>query len=158
MSLVDKRGNLFEVRSYSSEEFSCLEEMYDQFAPKAGFQGMPPTDKKVRTRWLQGLAKAGENFMAWQEVKVIGHVVILPDFKLSDAEYLIFVLQTHRGVGIGGELTWAAIERAKALSIKTVWLTVDAYNFRATRLYKKFGFEFRTEYSAASERMMALTL
>jgi ribosomal protein S18 acetylase RimI-like enzyme len=48
------------------------------------------------------------------------------------------------------------INRAREIGMTLVWLTVDAYNFRATRLYKRFGFRFCEEYSASSERMMKL--
>ncbi len=154
----DKRGRLFEVRRYGAGDYSHLLDMYHSFAPKAKFQGMPPLEKKARQEWLTKLIDSGENFLAWQEDKVVGHVVVLPDFSKGDAEYLIFVGQPHRGQGVGRELTRKAIERAKDLGLKKIWLTVDAYNFRATRLYKKFGFEFREEYRSASERMMLLTL
>ncbi len=158
MTLVDKRGCSFEVRSYKPEDYLYLEAMYDSFTPKARFQGLPPSNKDVCNKWIIGLLKAGENFLAWQEVKVIGHVVILPDFNRGNAEYLIFVSQTSRGRGVGIELTRVAIQRAKDLGIKIVWLTVDAYNFRAVKLYKKVGFKFCEGYSSTSERMMALSI
>ena len=156
MTLVDKRGCFFEIRSYNPEDYSCIEVMYDLFTPKARFQGLPPSDKQVCRKWIKGLLEAGENFFAWQELKVVGHVVILPDFNKGNAEYLIFVSQDNRSLGVGKELTRVAIQRAKDLGIKVVWLTVDAYNFKAVRLYKKFGFEFCEEYSSTSERLMAL--
>lgn len=155
---MDKKGIPFEVRSYTPEDHSCLEEMYNNFTPKGEFQGMPPREKKTSDKWIQGLVRAGINFMAWQEGKVIGHVAVLPDFKRGSAEYMIFISQTHRGRGIGKELTRAVIQEAKRLGLKSVWLTVDSYNFRATKLYKKMGFQFRRGYSSASERMMSLKL
>ena len=57
---------------------------------------------------------------------------------------------------MGKGLTRVAIQKAKDLGIKVVWLTVDAYNFKAVRLYKKFGFEFCKDYSSTSERLMTL--
>ena len=81
-------------------------------------------------------------------------MVVLPDFDKGDAEYLIFVDQHNRGVGLGTELTRAAIKKAEDLGLEKVWLTVDAYNFRATKLYKKCGFSFSKAYESPSERMM----
>lgn len=155
---LDKRGSPFEVRGYRTEDHSRLAEMYDSFYPKAKFQGMPPLEERVRQKWLEKLLDSGENFLAWQEDKVVGHVVVLPDFNRGDAEYLIFVSQSNRGYGVGTELTRKAIERARTLGLKRIWLTVDAYNFRATRLYKKFGFQFCERSESASERMMLLQL
>jgi len=158
MTLIDKKGIPFEVRSYTPEDHSYLEEMYDNFTPKGEFQGMPPRDKKASEKWIQGLVRDGKNFMAWQEGKVIGHVAVLPDFERGSAEYMIFVSQIHRSRGIGKELTLAAIQEARKIGLKTIWLTVDSYNFRATKLYKKIGFQFRKGYSSASERMMTLEI
>ena len=158
MTLIDKKGGVFEVKTYSPEAFASLVGMYDRFTPKAKFQGMPPFSKEVRETWLKQLIKNGHNFLAWSGEAVIGHVVILPDFILRDAEYLIFVNQSHRGLGVGKALTLAALAKARALDLKRVWLTVDAYNFRAIRLYRKAGFRPCEAYDATTERMLVLDL
>jgi RimJ/RimL family protein N-acetyltransferase len=158
MPFINKKGGAFEVKAYTREDYACLERMYDRFTPKAKFQGMPPFSKEVRDPWLRQLIENGHNFLAWSGEEVIGHVVILPDFNLRDAEYLIFVSQNHRGRGVGKALTLAAIERARALDLDNVWLTVDAYNFRAIRLYQKVGFRSCEGYDATTERMMMLHL
>ncbi|MCP4346804.1 MAG: GNAT family N-acetyltransferase [Desulfobacterales bacterium] len=156
MVIIDKKGCPFEVKSYQPEDYSSLEEMYDTFTPKAKFQGMPPVDQEVRHNWIRKLVKAGDNFLAWQEGKVVGHVVILSDFDKRDAEYLIFVSQANRGRGVGKELTRAALQKAKEYDLRCVWLTVDSFNFRAIRLYKKVGFHVHEESCSASERVMIL--
>ena len=158
MTLIDKKGCVFEVKAFALEDYPDLVRMYEQFTPKAKFQGMPPFSKTVRETWLRQLIEKGHNFLAWSCEEVIGHVVILPDFNIRDAEYLIFVSQRHRGLGVGMALTIAAIEKARALDLKNVWLTVDAYNFRAIRLYRKAGFRPCEAYDAATERMMMLDL
>jgi len=88
----------------------------------------------------------------------VGHVVILPDYEKKDAEYLIFVSRAARGLGVGKELTIASIKKAVEMGMQVVWLTVDAYNFRSTKLYRKIGFEFCEGYSSSSERMMIMKL
>ncbi len=158
MAIIDKNGDPFEVKSYQPEDCSFLEEMYDTFTPKARFQGMPPANQDVRHEWIRKLVRNGDNFLAWQEGKVVGHVVILSDFDKGDAEYLIFVSQANRGRGVGKELTRAALQKAKELSLRCVWLTVDSFNFRAIRLYKKAGFHLHEESCSASERVMILEL
>lgn len=154
MICTDKRGCAFEVRIYTPGDFSCLMEMYDLFTPKVKFQGMPPLEREPCRKWIKGLIDAGENYLAWRDDKVVGHGVVLPDLNRGDAEYLIFVDQFNRGVGIGSELTRIAIKKAESLALKTVWLTVDTYNFRATRLYKKCGFSFCETSESPSERLM----
>lgn len=154
----NKNGIPFEIRDYIPEDYPFLTAMYKAFKPKAKFQGMPPKDKIVAAKWIKKLAKNGENILAWQNDRVVGHVVILPDYEKKDAEYLIFVSQRARGLGVGKELTLASIKRAVEIGMQVVWLTVDAYNFRATKLYRKIGFEFCKAYSSSSERMMIMKL
>jgi RimJ/RimL family protein N-acetyltransferase len=158
MTLLDKNGCPFEVRKCETGDSVCLIEMYDHFTPKGAFQGMPPRDKNSSDKWIQDMLKKGINFLAWRSGKVIGHVAIFPDFDRKNAEYLIFVSLAARGSGVGKELTRRILRCAGELGLKTVWLTVDSFNFRATRLYKKIGFKFCETYSSASERMMVLKL
>lgn len=155
---ADKTGVTFEVRKYQEKDFAFLAEMYDFFSPKAKFQGMPPLDGKARQKWITNLLKDGENYMALRDIQVIGHAVFLPDLKTQDGEYLIFLRQPFRGRGIGTELTRTALQEAKVMGLKLIWLSVGAYNFIAIRLYKKFGFNFCEEYATESEKKMILTL
>jgi RimJ/RimL family protein N-acetyltransferase len=151
---IDKKGRPFIVRRYDPRDYAHLSGMYDAFSPKARFQGMPPYDKDTRENWLKKLIIEGDNILSLQENKVTGHVVLLPDLIKRDAECLIFIIQSHRGAGIGSALTRTAIKIAEGLGLKRIWLTVDAYNIRATKLYKKYGFSFSDIYRSASERMM----
>jgi ribosomal protein S18 acetylase RimI-like enzyme len=108
---------------------------------------------------VKQLVARGWNLLAWHgEEEVIGHAVLFPDLETQDAEYLIFVMQSHRSLGVGKALTLSAIERARTFDLKTLWLTVDAYNFRAIRLYRKMGFMNHEAFDATTERMMVLWL
>ena len=158
MNCIDKKGRPFEVRGYQTEDRSRLVEMYEHFSPKAKFQGMPPLDKETCRKWVLKLIESGENFLACREDEVIGHVVVIPDLAVEDGEYLIFVNQSNRNVGVGTELTWQVIEKAKNLGLHTIWLTVGTYNFIAKKLYTKFGFEFSEQEWHGSERKMILRL
>lgn len=158
MTHIDKKGQPFEVRSYRNEENSRLEEMYEHFTPKAKFQGLPPSEKEACRKWILKLIGSGENFLAWREGEVIGHGVLIPDLGARNGEYTIFVNQFNRSLGVGAVLTNRAIEMAKNLSLQAVWLTVDAYNFRAIKLYKRFGFGFLEKEGGTSGRKMILRL
>jgi RimJ/RimL family protein N-acetyltransferase len=147
-----------EVKIYRPNHYEGLVKMYDAFKPKGEFQGMPPRNRATRIQWIDNLVKSGENALAWLEDSVIGHVAIIPDFSKADAEYLIFVNQDNRGMGVGKKLTSKILQRARQLALTRIWLTVDAYNFRGIKLYKRFGFQFSQEHCSASERTMILTL
>lgn len=96
--------------------------------------------------------------MAYRNHRAIGHAVLLPDLTVRDGEFLVFVHQHHRGRGVGTRLTRSALENAQDLGLGAVWLTVDADNFIAIRLYRKFGFRFEGEVSWHAERKMMLHL
>ena len=158
MNTGDHEETPCRVKIYRPEHYESLVKMYDAFRPKGMFQGMPPRNRATRIQWIDNLVANGENALAWLEDSVIGHVAIIPDFTKVDAEYLIFVNQENRGRGVGKKLTSKIIERARQLALARIWLTVDAYNFRGIRLYKRFGFQFSQEHCSASERTMVLTL
>jgi ribosomal protein S18 acetylase RimI-like enzyme len=157
MIYIDKKGRPFEVKRCETGDDVYLTEMYDSFSPKGKFQGMPPLERGACQKWIEKLLETGANFLAWREGKVIGHVVIIPDIRARDGEYLIFISQDDRNRGVGSQLTQTVLDHAKTLGLKKIWLTVGAYNFIAIRLYQKFGFEF-TENVCESERPMVLWL
>lgn len=157
MTRNDKKGSPFEVRAYEAEDCSFLNEMYDSFSPKAKFLGMPPLKKETRRKWIEKLLDSGGNLLAWRGAQVIGHVVIIHDTSIEDGEFLIFVHQADRNRGVGTRLARSALERAKALGLKKIWLMVGSYNFAAIRLYKKCGFEF-FENPGGPERPMVIRL
>ncbi|AFM26799.1 GNAT family N-acetyltransferase [Desulfomonile tiedjei] len=142
---LDKLGEPFEAGSCSGTNVSDIIEMYDEFTPKAVTQGLPPANASARHRWVEALFQTGDNFAAWKLGKVAGHSVLIPDLERNDAEYLIFVLGQYQNRGVGTVLTRIAINRAIALGIHQLWLTVEAYNFRAIRMYKNAGFQFCDE-------------
>ncbi len=153
---LDKRGSPFEVAACTEKDRAALVEMYECFTPKGVSQGLPPTLAETRREWVDRLCAQGENFLAWCGERVVGHACLIPDLARGDAEFLIFVSQEYRNRGLGAELTRMAVEKARALGLAGIWLTVEAFNFRAIALYKKFGFEFCDECD--KERTMILKL
>jgi GNAT superfamily N-acetyltransferase len=151
---IDKKGTTFRIGGCEEKDFFCLLEMYRIFSPKPASQGLPPPDPQGCLTWLRGLFEAAENFLAWRQDKVIGHAALIPDFRKRDAEFLIFVDQSFRNRGIGTALTRLAMDRAGALGLRMVWLTVETYNLRAIGLYRRVGFTFRNRDEC--ERTMVL--
>lgn len=158
MDCIDKQGKPFEVKKYSLGDYASLEAMYMSFYPKGKFQGMPPLTDDASRKWIEGLLKNGENFLAQQDGKTVGHVVVLPDFDKHDGEYLIFVSHPNRGRGIGSELTRIMLQHVKTLGVTLIWLVVGTTNIPAIGLYKKFGFTFCKQDITESERQMILRL
>ncbi len=158
MFFLDKKKEPFEVRPGVESDTPELLEMYETFQPKGKYQGLPPLKREAGRDWMRRLFESGENHLAIQKHRMIGHSVLLPDLTLLDAEYLVFVHQRHRGKGVGTQLTDCSLEYARSLGLTVTWLTVDASNFVAIRLYKKFGFKFSDKSGFHTERKMILSL
>lgn len=139
---TDKNGCTFEIGGVPPELRADLVEMYDNFSPKAVTQGLPPLEKGLRHKWVDNLLEVGRNFGVWRTGKLIGHASLIIDPEKNDGEYLIFVYREHRNKGLGTELTRMVIKEAIDLGLDSIWLTVEALNFRAINLYKKLGFNF----------------
>lgn len=152
----DRLGTPFTVVGCGPGDFDRVLEMYDSFMPEAVAQGLPPTDKATRHTWLRTLLESGENYSAIIEGKVVGHAALMPNRETNDGEYVIFVGGPHRKRGLATVLTQMAIERAKALGLRSVWLTVESDNFKAIKLYRKMGFTFCD--AGLSERKMTLRI
>jgi len=158
MQCLDKKGNVFWVQTDGENDISRLVEMYAGFHPKGAYQGLPPIHAPACGVWIRHLFAGGINYFAIRENQMIGHAALLPDLKLGDAEYLVFVHQHHRGLGIGTALTRTALAQARELGLSMIWLSVDACNFIAIRLYRKFGFYFTDACGLDAERKMVLPL
>jgi RimJ/RimL family protein N-acetyltransferase len=139
---ADKSGKSFEIGVGCAEDFPPVLEMYRVFSPKAASQGLPPEDAETCHNWLKDLFKIGKNLLAWRGETVIGHAVSIPDPNGKSGEFVIFVDQDNRNIGIGTELTRFALEKSRVLGLDSVWLTVNVSNYAAIKLYKKLGFEY----------------
>lgn len=153
---IDKQGSPFELGECGSECAPEVKEMYDGFARLAISQGLPPAEKEIRDRWVDGLFESGRNFVTWKGDKAVGHSVIIPDFDRNDAEYVVFVSEPFRNLGLGTALTTLALDVSRALGLNRIWLTVESFNFRAMRLYRNAGFKSIDE--GEHEKTMILRL
>jgi GNAT superfamily N-acetyltransferase len=153
---TDKSGKPFEIGISCTEDFPSLLEMYRVFCPKPASQGLPPEDPEICHDWVKKLFQIGKNLLAWRGDSVIGHVALIPDIKGKSGEFVIFVDQNHRNLGIGTELTRFTLERSMQLGFDSVWLTVNVTNFIALKLYRKLGFEYCDMDS--HERVMSIKI
>jgi len=136
----DKFGRIFEVEECSLDSFPSVMDMYRDFLPRPASQGLPPPEPGTCRQWVTSLLQIAVNILAWQDGKVIGHAALIMDPGRQSGEFVIFVHQDYRNLGIGTTLTRLTLEKAKGLHCKTVWLTVSVTNFIAIRLYQRVGF------------------
>lgn len=140
--LEDKSGNRYEIKICGEEGLSRLRTMYEGFYPRPASQGLPPEDPETCSKWVEGLFRIGRNLVAWKEGRVVAHASLVPDPNGKSGEFVIFVHQDFRNLGIGTALTRGILDVASGEGYESVWLTVANSNFIAIKLYKKIGFQF----------------
>ena len=152
---TDKYGAPFEIGRCEAQDISFLLAMYYNFSPKPASQGLPPLDTAVCYNWVKSLLEIGTNFLVCKNGRVIAHAALIPDLDVKSVEFIIFVDQNYRNLGIGTELTRSTVEEAKGLGFQSVWLSVETSNVIAIKLYLNSGFQFCD--MDPCERIMLLT-
>ncbi len=142
ISLNDKSGRPYFVGNGNAADCSLIMEMYRVFSPRPASQGLPPENPETCEKWVNGILQIGINVLAQRGGKIIGHAALIPDGKRNTGEFIIFVHQDCRNLGVGTELTKWTFERARGLGFQSIWLTVAMNNFIAIKLYRKLGFEY----------------
>jgi GNAT superfamily N-acetyltransferase len=138
----DKSGQPYSIGEGHATDCSSMMDMYRVFAPKPASQGLPPEDPGTCEKWVKDILGIGINILAWKGEQVIGHAALIPDDKRKTGEFIIFVHQSCRNLGVGTELTRWTFKRARDLGFQSIWLTVAMTNFIAIKLYRKLGFEY----------------
>ena len=141
-SFTDKSGQPYSIGAGHVEDCSVILDMYRVFSPRPASQGLPPENPETCEKWVKDILEIGINLIARRDEKIIGHAALIPDGKRNTGEFIIFVHQDCRNLGVGTELTRRTFERARGLGFKSIWLTVAMSNFIAIKLYRKLGFEY----------------
>jgi GNAT superfamily N-acetyltransferase len=137
---TDRGGQVFEIGHYDDRHLEHLCRMYESFSPRPAAQGLPPENPEMCIQWVKHLLAIGRSLLAWRSTEVIGHAALIPDRSGGSCEFVVFVHQEARNRGIGTELTRSALDLARDLCFDTTWLTVEASNYVAIRLYRRTGF------------------
>jgi GNAT superfamily N-acetyltransferase len=135
----DRKGRAITLRSGGPGWAEALYGMYRTYDPSQQAQGIPPLHPVRLREWLRSLLEEGINLLAVHGDRVVGHAVLMPD-QLGSYELAIFVHQDFQGAGVGSRLLQALIVHARERGVKEIWLSVEAWNHRAIRLYRKAGF------------------
>ena len=138
------------IRKLEPADGDKLLEMYEEFEPKAEFQGLPPRDRKNTAHWLQALREAGDGeFVIEVGRKIVGHSMLCLMDNKTEAELAIFIHQDYRGCGLGKRLLLGTLNHGcKVLQLDRVVLSVQGANPRALHLFEKVGFRGCGEFDA----------
>ena len=101
-------------------------------------------DLPSELEWFRGAEAAGMRYLvARVNGKVVGGASLTP-FKGKRshiAEFGIYIIESHRDLGIGTVLTKELIEAARSSRYETLQLSTFSSNKRALHVYKKCGFK-----------------
>jgi len=142
ITFEDKSSQPYFIGNGNASDCSLIMDMYRVFSPKPASQGLPPADLETCEKWVKDMLDIGTNVLARRGERIIGHAALIPDGKGNTGEFIIFVHQDCRNLGVGTELTRWTFKRARGLGLQSIWLTVAMNNFIAIRLYRKLGFEY----------------
>jgi RimJ/RimL family protein N-acetyltransferase len=154
--IKDKRGRIIQIRAYEPIDFDALQEMYDSFEPKGLECGLPPLDNKVRFEWLKYIVSELFSILAVYRRRIVGHGALDVCKTPLCPEYLVFVREGFRNIGIGTAISEVMKSVAHEAKCEKVILTVRTANSRAVKVFKKVGFTFCDSIDAC--RVMELRM
>lgn len=156
--ILDKAGELYDVRPYTAADRPALEVFYNDFEPKRAAQGLPPKGAERIARWLDSVLNQGLHLITFRGSTLVGHALLVPTGQEGISEYAVFLHREHRGRGLGTELNHIAVDAARRAGLTGLWLSVEPHNRAALRSYEKAGFTLLPGTLFSSEAEMRLTL
>jgi RimJ/RimL family protein N-acetyltransferase len=126
----------------ADQDYKHLITMYEEFEPKGEFQGLPPRSTSQIKKWLNQLRELGFfQFVVEVDGRIVGHSMLCPSQRKTEAELAIFLHQDYRGQGFGKKLLLGMLNfGCKNLDLHHVWLFVMGSNPIAVRLFESVGF------------------
>lgn len=152
---VDTKGEGILVRPARDDARERLFEFYAAYPDAHRSMLLPPRDRAALERWLDRLLDRGQNLLAVQDDRLVGHALYSPR-EATESELLVFVDPEYHGRGIGTELCRQVLARAAADGHETVTLRVGKANRAARRVYRRLGFCPVDEHPDNIEMRLAL--
>ena len=157
-TLRDREGRPLVLRRVVPEDREALRRFYERFEPKRAAQGLPPLPGAPLNRWLSEVLGGGAHLVVEMDDELVGHAMLMPTAREGVHEYAIFIDERVRGKGVGTQVNRYAVELARALGLRRLWLSVEPLNRAAVRSYQKAGFQFISATMYSPELEMELDL
>ena len=131
-----------------------LEALYGGLEPAEGDKAPPVAGAQQRRDWLQSVLRRGFNFVAEQEGALVAHLVLI---RVGDsAEMTIFVPPDYRRRGIGTALLRIAVDQARDMGLRHVWVAVRPEDTPIREGLVRFGFTVSRQTEDGVELLLAL--
>jgi ribosomal protein S18 acetylase RimI-like enzyme len=145
MELFVRRATPADAQSVAAVEVASWRAAYRGLMPDAFLDGLSEAEKVV-VSWRQNLLKHGISgrkrlLVAIGDGGVVGLVRVGPDGDAGETGlvYLLYVLPTYWGCGVGRALMDAAMDELRDLGMSEAVLWVLRDNQRARRFYERLG-------------------
>ncbi len=102
------------------------------------------TDLESERRWFRQASESGMRYLvARVNGKVVGGASITPfnGKRAHIAEFGVYILKTHRNIGLGTIILQEFIEVARKSGLQVLQLSAFSTNRRAIHVYRKCGFK-----------------
>ena len=144
-AFINRKGEPILVTTLNEDRHSRLTEMYLAYQPRNSFQGLPPIQDEACRSWVRHMIDTGINLVALSFTQgVVGHIALFPINDLV-CEMLVVVSRELQNTGIGTELVRCSVQLSEEMEFEKMRLSVETTNTRARHVYKKCGFEYRSD-------------
>lgn len=141
---ITRRGERLDIVPLNDDLAGQLVAMYLAYQPRDSFQGLPPLKDDECLNWVRRMIRDGINLVAISaRGAVVGHVGLFP-LSQQRCEFFLVVAPDYQNTGVGMGLARCAMQLARDIGYDSLWLSVEANNARARRLYRRCGFRCRS--------------
>ena len=125
------------------EHLSDVVELFDEYKEEQGidfsFQPVDETEEEIAKRYSEPLGKI---YIAFVDGQAAGVIAFHPMEDKNDCEFKrLFVRPNFRGLHLGNILLEHAINEAKSIGYRTIYLDTLSTLKPACHMYERFGFE-----------------
>lgn len=106
--------------------------------------GQPSASAAALARDLVGATPWADARIAWRQDEAAGYAIAYPLYFAQSGErgmmlHHLYVAPSHRGSGVGTQLTTAMVDLARSLGCTYLSVTAEPDNERAQRFYQSLG-------------------
>ncbi len=126
------------IREITERDVPRVLALYSSDQPANNLPGSPPEDERERAAWLKDIIHRGFNFVAEEEGRLVAHLSLI---RVGDtAQVSAFVHPDSRRRGIGSTLLRVAIDQARDMGLRHIWIAIPAADRPLQDLLLHFGF------------------
>ena len=134
-----------DFRLAGKNDFATLLSMMADFNAIDGYHFDEVTTRKNLEKFISN-EQLGKLWLIYADENLIGYVVLAACFSFEFKGFTasideLYLIESHRGKGIGGEVINFVEAQAQRMEIKALHLEVERHNEKGKKLYEKNGFK-----------------